>query len=252
MTRVRRPMHPILLPLLLLLTLPLSLWAACEPPETPFTYDARAYYAEALEREGEKLHKALNQAIRGHRILGADCAASLAGPHEYWPRRRGFPDDIQDAFSDAHNRTRTDFAWLQASGEPAEVPARERGNLARALFYMAVRYQGDDESLTPDLKLVRGKPEKDSLDTGGLCTLLQWHADDPVDEAERQRQEQIFRLQGNRNPFVDHPEFAAAIWQNRCALGGGDNQALDQVLQRIEAMEQELADLKRRVKEMRR
>jgi len=44
------------------------------------------------------------------------------------------------------------------------------------------------------------------------CTLLAWHAADPVDDLERRRHQGIVEVQGNYNPFVDRPEFAAAIW----------------------------------------
>jgi endonuclease I len=43
--------------------------------------------------------------------------------------------------------------------------------------------------------------------------LLRWHAEDPVSEQELQRNERIFRLQGNRNPFIDHPDLASAIYR---------------------------------------
>lgn len=45
--------------------------------------------------------------------------------------------------------------------------------------------------------------------------LLKWHKEDPVDPTETLRNEQVFKIQGNRNPFIDHPEYADAIW------GGG-------------------------------
>ena len=45
-----------------------------------------------------------------------------------------------------------------------------------------------------------------------VSTLLLWHALDPVDDAERLRNEKVFSLQGNRNPFVDHPEWVEALW----------------------------------------
>ncbi|MFA6890165.1 MAG: endonuclease, partial [Bacilli bacterium] len=48
---------------------------------------------------------------------------------------------------------------------------------------------------------------------GKLSTLLTWNQLDPVDDFERNRNDVIYGYQGNRNPFVDHPEFADMIWE---------------------------------------
>lgn len=42
--------------------------------------------------------------------------------------------------------------------------------------------------------------------------LLKWNAQDPVDEYEIHRNEAVYKIQGNRNPFIDHPETATLIW----------------------------------------
>ena len=42
--------------------------------------------------------------------------------------------------------------------------------------------------------------------------LMQWHKQDPVDNFEKNRNEKTFEIQGNRNPFIDHPECAELIW----------------------------------------
>lgn len=47
---------------------------------------------------------------------------------------------------------------------------------------------------------------------GKLSTLLKWHIEDPVDDFERNRNEVIFSYQGNRNPYIDHPEFVEMIY----------------------------------------
>ena len=84
-----------------------------------------------------------------------------------------------------------------------------KGDVARIIFYMAVRYEGGLNE--PDLEI-------DDLTNGGtfsfgkLSTLLLWHDLDPVDEFERRRNSRIASYQRNRNPFIDHPEYAEAIW----------------------------------------
>lgn len=75
---------------------------------------------------------------------------------------------------------------LDADGRRVfEPPDEHKGNVARALFYMAAVYGVD----LPDAE------ER---------VLRRWHGDDPVDEQERRRNDLVSSLQGNRNPFIDH------------------------------------------------
>jgi len=87
-----------------------------------------------------------------------------------------------------------------------------KGDVARMLFYMAVRYEGD--SGEPDLELNNLVNNSSNPYHGKLSVLLQWHKEDPVDNFERERNEIIYsQYQHNRNPFIDHPEWALAIWE---------------------------------------
>lgn len=85
-----------------------------------------------------------------------------------------------------------------------------KGDVARMLFYMATRYEGNDIS-TPDLELAVGY-ESGSAKIGDLCTLLRWNEFDAVDEFEFNRNTKIQSIQGNRNPFVDNPQWANEIF----------------------------------------
>ena len=96
---------------------------------------------------------------------------------------------------------------------------KRRGDLARAILYMAIRYEGGRDVVTnqsePDLELTddRSKIVVTSASPaymGLMSTLLAWHSADPPDAAERVRNEVIFSFQGNRNPFIDHPEWATS------------------------------------------
>jgi deoxyribonuclease-1 len=73
-----------------------------------------------------------------------------------------------------------------------EPPQAHKGNVARALFYFSVRY-------------------KTNLDSNEEATLRKWHEEDPVDSEEASRNEEIFKLQLNRNPFIDHPNLVDRI-----------------------------------------
>lgn len=85
-----------------------------------------------------------------------------------------------------------------------------KGDVARMLFYMAVRYEGGNGE--PDLEVVDQVNTSPNPKHGKLSTLMQWHAQDPPDDFERNRNEVVYSYQENRNPFIDHPEFAEEIW----------------------------------------
>jgi len=73
-----------------------------------------------------------------------------------------------------------------------EPPVRHRGNVARALFYFSVRYHMP-------------------IDTQQEAFLKDWHKRDPVDQEEMNRNNEVFKVQGNRNPFVDMPYLVEQI-----------------------------------------
>lgn len=81
-----------------------------------------------------------------------------------------------------------------------------RGDVARILFYMALRY--DFLSIVEDIN--------NATDTqiGKLSVLLDWNELDPVDDFEIQRNNRIYEFQGNRNPFIDYPELVDKLYSN--------------------------------------
>ena len=100
-----------------------------------------------------------------------------------------------------------------------EVWGKRKGDMARAILYMAIRYEGGLHPGTgqtePDLELTDNRAQivitsASPAYMGLMSTLLAWHQADPVDAAERMRNEVIFSFQANRNPFIDHPEWATA------------------------------------------
>lgn len=87
-----------------------------------------------------------------------------------------------------------------------------KGDVARMMFYMAVRYEGDGNE--PDLELTDSLYNRSSKAPlhSKLSVLLEWHTDDPVDSLEIRRNDIIYRYQGNRNPFIDKPELMGILW----------------------------------------
>lgn len=98
-----------------------------------------------------------------------------------------------------------------------------QGDVARALFYMDVRYEGGTHGVTganepnliltdnPALIVTTGSNASVAY-MGLLSVLLQWNALDPPDARERARNDAVQSYQGNRNPFIDHPEWVNAIF----------------------------------------
>lgn len=125
-------------------------------------------------------------------------------------------DSLRHSQSDAHHLRATDGPENSARGNkdypeyngPSNSQGSWHGDVARALFYMAVRYNG--------LDLVNGNPSNSTVgQLGDLATLLQWHRNDPPDDFEMNRNNVVYQWQNNRNPFIDLPELAEYIWGNQ-------------------------------------
>jgi len=103
----------------------------------------------------------------------------------------------------------TGYTGCFTDADSWEPRAVEKGDIARMILYMAVRYEGTDTSY--NLEMQDATPTSGAF-YGKLSTLLQWHVQDPPDSWEMRRNNRIQERQGNRNPFIDHPEFVSAIW----------------------------------------
>ena len=86
-----------------------------------------------------------------------------------------------------------------------------KGDVARMMFYMAVRYDNQD-NYKLDLELNDNVNNGSRPYLGRISALLAWHIEDPVDSFESNRNEVLYDSQNNRNPFVDYPEFVEMIW----------------------------------------
>ena len=97
-----------------------------------------------------------------------------------------------------------------------------RGATARILFYMQVRW-GDDNNLN----FVDGITTNDGKSIGKISDLMKWHLEEPPTDQEIRRNNVVAGIQGNRNPFIDHPEYAEMIY---CHDGQSYNNKLQQVV----------------------
>ncbi|APY11742.1 endonuclease I [Seonamhaeicola sp. S2-3] len=110
------------------------------------------------------------------------------------------------------------------SGTVFEPIDEFKGDIARALLYFAVRYEDNwDDSGWSDPETTNNPLNGTSnqfYEDWYIDLLLDWHANDPVVQAEIDRNNAAYNFQGNANPFVDYPEFAEMIWNS-----AADNEA---------------------------
>ena len=97
------------------------------------------------------------------------------------------------------------------SGTVFEPIDEYKGDLARTYFYMSVCYKNKNLGQTSESMF-----EGSELKPWALQMLLQWHYNDPVSQKEIDRNNTVYALQHNRNPFIDCPYFAEAIWNGHC------------------------------------
>ena len=112
---------------------------------------------------------------------------------------------------------------VYGSGTAFEPLENVKGDVARIVMYVYTHYNtyknvggttnGNGDSLYfGTLKFTHIISA--SSESEAISLLLEWNKIDPVDEIERTRNEVAFKYQHNRNPFIDHPEYADAIWGN--------------------------------------
>jgi endonuclease I len=140
-----------------------------------------------------------------------------------WAKSHGDFGDSHGAGTDGHhlrasdarengNRGNLDFADVNGprtkNGTFYEPPLSAKGDVARSIFYMAVRY-GFNVNETG------GLGDKGNENHGKLSDLLKWNELDPVDPYEIRRNNEVYGYQNNRNPFIDHPELVKYIFGDK-------------------------------------
>lgn len=168
----------------------------------------------------------------GGSIPGWDSGSSWNREHT-WPRSRGVDSSGNDN-SDLHhlrpsnpqvNSDRGNLNFGGAYGQSFGIVSdggtywypgdADAGMIARQQFYMATRYDGSDSS-TEDLELLPGNPASFDRFLGNLNRLVEWHYQAVPDDFELRRNDLIYdNYQGNRIPYVDHPEFVWSVFKDQ-------------------------------------
>ena len=96
------------------------------------------------------------------------------------------------------------------SGKVFEPINEFKGDVARMIFYFATRYEAKLKDF--DANDILTNTSFPGIQSWELEVLKQWHTQDPVSQREIDRNNAAYAYQGNRNPFIDHPEYVALIW----------------------------------------
>ena len=192
------------------------------PKSYGFPNDGSSNYAYTDAHHLHLSHSPYNSA-RGNRVFD-NCSGSCS---EY-------ATDANDGMGGGSGVYPGNSNWGSGSGSTGswEVWHGRRGDIARTMFYMDLRYEGGTHGITgvsePDLRLTDSRSQIQSVSSnqsvaymGLLSVLLQWHLDDPVDDFERRRNDEVEIYQGNRNPFIDNPDWVACIYNDVCDGSGG-------------------------------
>ena len=112
------------------------------------------------------------------------------------------------------------------SGTVFEPDDEYKGDFARTYFYMVTCYKNELPSWPGSPQLNYAGNRYKAFSTWSINMLMEWTRLDPVSEKEIKRNDAVFSIQGNRNPFIDHPELAEYIWgnmQGKCWNGTGED-----------------------------
>lgn len=120
----------------------------------------------------------------------------------------GFSKDPQH-----HGLGKLGSSTTSGIGTCYEPDDQYKGDFARTFFYMVARYRNNVLNSGNGAKMFTSNPT--NFTAYSLSFLLDWHRQDPVSQKEIDRNQAVYGIQHNRNPFIDYPELAEYIWGNR-------------------------------------
>ena len=131
-----------------------------------------------------------------------------------WPY--GVVSGTFDGFSkdpDHHGLGKLGSSTTPNVGTVYEPDDNYKGDFARSFFYMVARYRTNILNDGNGAKMFTSSPT--NLTDYSLSFLLEWHRNDPVSQKEIDRNQAVYGIQHNRNPFIDYPELVEYIWGSR-------------------------------------
>ncbi len=204
---------------------------------TPGVWDALEFTDEDPNNSNNVLLIYKGNSISKATRAGQSSSQDAWNREHVWAKSHGFPSSGQWAYTDIHHLRPSDVSINSSRGNKdfdnggtaiSEAPDNKtdsdsfeprdevKGDVARMVFYMDVRYEGSDSSGTPDLEIANYVGTGSQALLGKLCTLVAWHRADNVSAQEVRRNGRIHQKQGNRNPFIDNPAWVETLYGDTC------------------------------------
>ena len=145
-----------------------------------------------------------------HHVFPVDQYVNNAG-HSNYP----FGTVTVPAYTSLNGSKRGPCTFPGYTGTVFEPIDEYKGDFGRAYFYMATRYENliaSWEANTPEGDAILNGTSYPAYESWFLNLLLTWNADDPVSTKEVDRNEAVYTIQNNRNPYIDHPEYVEGVW----------------------------------------
>jgi endonuclease I len=183
-------------------------------------------------------------------VFGQDQCGNYSKEGDCYNREHSFPkswfNDLTPMYTDLHHIVATDgwvnnkrgnypygvtgsAEWISTNGSKVGLSSypgytgmvfepinNYKGDFARIILYMAVRYFGEDAGWTGSDMVTGSQPKE-----WALKMLMEWNTIDPVSQKEKDRNDSVFVIQGNRNPFIDNLTYANLIWGTQSSSDAG-------------------------------
>lgn len=190
-------------------------------------------YPDTHERAGQWWEMYSNRTLYSSSFSGLNREHSL--PKSWWGGTTDTPAyiDLNHLYPSeaAANMAKSNYPLGEVSGKPTfengvttvGYPVSGQGGGARQVFEPADQYKGDFartyfymvtcyQNLTWKYTWMVSNNTYPTLNQWAVNLLLKWHEEDPVSQKELARNEEVYKVQANRNPFIDYPELADYLW----------------------------------------
>lgn len=179
-----------------------------------YYYDFRNNRCGTFKKEGDcynREHALPRSWFRGTKLLESDLFNLYPTDGYVNNRRSNLPfGEVGIASWESTNGSKIGQNTIGNYSKTVFEPIDEyKGDFARTYFYLVTAYEDELASWSSDQVGVDPYP---GFSDWSLELLLKWHREDPVSIKEVRRNKEVYKIQGNRNPYIDYPDLTEYVW----------------------------------------